>query len=114
MILLCGFCASSATNPPAQEDHRFKLPTQPQLPEDGRESIRTDHYRLPDRGLRHGFAVPPSERQSETVCYTMRSYYVRKDSTNPDSVHADGFSTCQEAFRFQVRDADGDVLYNSR
>jgi hypothetical protein len=110
MILLSGLCAASTVNQPAQDESRFTLLAKPQALNDTPTSIRTYQYRLPNRVVRHRFGPP--DRQSENVCYTMRSYYVRQDRTNPDSVYPDGSSTCREASRFQVRNADGDVQYN--
>lgn len=41
--------------------------------------------------------------RNDTLCYTMRSYVVARDSRNSDSVHPVGYSTCQPASRYRMR-----------
>ena len=41
--------------------------------------------------------------RSDTLCYTMRSYVVARDSKDSDSVHPVGYSTCQPASRYRLR-----------
>jgi len=48
--------------------------------------------------------VPSREQfSSDSVCYTMRSYVVARDSKDSDSVHPVGYSTCQPASRYRLR-----------
>jgi hypothetical protein len=39
----------------------------------------------------------------DTVCYTIRSYVVARDSKHSDSVHPAGYSTCQPAGKYRLR-----------
>ncbi len=40
---------------------------------------------------------------ADTVCYTMRSYVVARDSKHSDAVHPAGYSTCQPASKYRLR-----------
>lgn len=46
-----------------------------------------------------------SDRQliDDTLCFTMRSYVVARDSKDSDSVHPTGYSTCLPASRYRLR-----------
>lgn len=46
-----------------------------------------------------------SDRQlmDDTLCFTMRSYVVARDSKDSDSVHPAGYSTCLPASRYRLR-----------
>jgi len=46
----------------------------------------------------------PSDR-SEVICYSIRGYRVTRDDPGSDSTRPSGYSTCQPADRFQVKDA---------
>ena len=41
-----------------------------------------------------------------TLCYTIRSYVVARDSKDSDSVHPVGYSTCQPAGRYRLKSAE--------
>jgi hypothetical protein len=43
--------------------------------------------------------------QSDTVCYSMRSYRVTRDDRESDSTRLAGYSECQPAARYQVKTA---------
>ncbi len=45
----------------------------------------------------------PGQRLDDTVCYTIRSYVVARDSKDSDSVHPVGYSTCQPSNRYRLR-----------
>jgi hypothetical protein len=47
----------------------------------------------------------PTLAQSDTVCYSMRSYRVTRDDRESDSTRLVGYSECQPAARFQVKTA---------
>lgn len=52
-------------------------------------------------------AIPPLEGalgQSD-VCYSIRGYHVTRDDPASDSTRPAGYSTCQPAARFDVKDA---------
>ena len=46
---------------------------------------------------------PDRQFVDETLCYTMRSYVVARDSKDSDSVHPAGYSTCLPASRYRLR-----------
>lgn len=80
------------------------------------DHIRADQYRF-DRGeldLRTGHSKSQLKNRtlvmgldgtldSDTTCYTMRSYVVARDSKDSDSTHPAGYSTCQPASRYRVK-----------
>jgi len=43
--------------------------------------------------------------QSDVTCYSIRSYRVTRDDPRSDSTRLAGYSTCQRAVRFQVKEA---------
>jgi hypothetical protein len=53
------------------------------------------------------FRVPraPIVVQNDEACYTIRSYRVTRDDPRSDSTRLVGYSTCQRAVRFQVKEA---------
>jgi hypothetical protein len=53
------------------------------------------------------FRVPrgPIVVQNDEACYTIRSYRVTRDDPRSDSTRLAGYSTCQRAVRFQVKEA---------
>src|ERR1700735_2094288 len=53
------------------------------------------------------FRVPraPIVAQNDEACYTIRSYRVTRDDRRSDSPRLAGYSTCQRAVRFQVKEA---------
>jgi hypothetical protein len=60
-------------------------------------------------------AIPPLEfgaleptLQQRGVCYSIRGYRVTRDDPESDSTRPAGYSTCQPAARFRVKDA-GDL-----
>jgi hypothetical protein len=48
---------------------------------------------------------PDGESGADSVCYTIRSYVVARDSKDSDSVHPVAYSTCQPATRYRLRSA---------
>jgi len=62
------------------------------------------------------FVIPPLESRTVVlppfgesgVCYCIRGYRVARDDPESDSTRPVGYSTCQPAARFQVKDA-GDL-----
>ena len=44
-------------------------------------------------------------QQDEKTCYTIRTYRVARESPDSDSTRAAGYSTCQRATRFQLKEA---------
>jgi hypothetical protein len=58
------------------------------------ELVHPYHYRL-----------PRMNRDESTVCYTMRSYLMAREARDSDVTSPAGYSTCQKASRFAVKDA---------
>ena len=50
--------------------------------------------------------TPENLAGDDTLCYTIRSYVVARDSKNSDSVHPVGYSTCQPAGRYRLKSAE--------
>jgi len=48
---------------------------------------------------------PDGESGADSVCYTIRSYVVARDSKDSDSVHPVAYSTCQPATHYRLRTA---------
>jgi hypothetical protein len=77
------------------------------------DRMRIDQYqpplkpRIPIAGPVH-----PIERGllTDTVCYSMRTFRVDRDAPDSDSTHAAGYSTCQPARRFQLKNADEHLI----
>lgn len=42
----------------------------------------------------------------DDLCYAIRSYVVARDDKDSDSTHPAGYSTCQSARRYQLKNAD--------
>jgi hypothetical protein len=54
------------------------------------------------------------KHEEDGVCYKLRSYKVARDDRNSDSTHPVGYSTCQRASRFQMRNAEEPMEMSSR
>jgi hypothetical protein len=39
----------------------------------------------------------------DSTCYTMRTYMLKKDAPGSDSVHPVGYTSCQPAFRYEMK-----------
>lgn len=50
--------------------------------------------------------TPESLAGDGSLCYTIRSYVVARDSKDSDSVHPVGYSTCQPASRYRLKTAE--------
>ena len=104
-------------------------------PQSAPSSIRIDRLQLPFRGDRndlsktvpgtigageHSTIIPPLQLHAIAplevgafdptlgqgeVCYSIRGYRVTRDDPESDSTRPAGYSTCQPAARFRVKDA---------
>ena len=52
-------------------------------------------------------SVLDGQPDTDTICYSIRSYVVARDSKDSDSTHAAGYSTCRPASRYHVKNAQG-------
>ena len=50
--------------------------------------------------------TPDGPLATDFTCLSIRSYVVKRDSKNSDSVHPAGYSTCVPAKRFSLKTAD--------
>ena len=64
------------------------------------------HPNFRDPELVHPYGRRPRmNRDEDTVCYTMRSYLMAREARDSDVTWPAGYSTCQKASRFGVKDA---------
>jgi hypothetical protein len=97
------------------------------LSQDARASLRLDPIQLPieidrlyfqnakpaaaEAGKHDGNIKAPSRlqkrvfSQNDTTCLSIRSYRVRRDDPESDTTRLVGYSTCQPATKFQVKEA---------
>jgi hypothetical protein len=112
-VLISVFVApvEAQSSPDKSPIHRFLLT----LPQDAQAGIRADHFQLschPD-GINQSHNIFPLEvrahvlplEQSDVTCYSIRTYRVTRDDPESDSTRPAGYSTCEPAARFRVKDA---------
>jgi hypothetical protein len=76
---------------------------------------REIHPNFNDPELMHPYRyLPRRNRDESTVCYTMRSYLMAREARDSDVTWPAGYSTCQKASRFEVKDAVKDLEPASR
>jgi rRNA maturation protein Nop10 len=87
-----------------QEKPAWKLSFDP-----ARNSVLNDRYSVVfppnDSGIAYAGRVI-----DDSVCYTMRSYVVARDSKDSDSVHPVRYSTCQPAGRYRLRTTEAKTI----
>jgi hypothetical protein len=66
-----------------------------------------------DRFLRFDLPIN-GQLADDTLCYTVRSYVVARDSKDSDSVHLTRYSTCQPASRYRLRTTQAKKLSFNR
>jgi hypothetical protein len=97
------------------------------LPQDALADLRLDQIQRPveidrlyfppakpeaARGSEHDWTFKPWSKshkrvltQNDATCYSIRGYRVKRDNLESDSTRPAGYSTCQPATRFQVKEA---------
>jgi hypothetical protein len=65
------------------------------------DTIRTPDVRTLDSRAQHLLTL----QQDEKTCYTLRTYRVARETPDSDSTKPAGYSTCQRATRFQLKEA---------
>lgn len=113
--------ASSATVATASEPWRL-IPSQPMdVSSEGSalNRFRIDDYRIsrstangrvrllrpdPDAGMFD--SIMRQQQDTDTTCYSIRSYVVARDSKDPDSTHPAGYSTCQPTDRYRLKSTE--------
>ena len=93
------------------------LPTRPQ---DTQSGIRVDQFQLsPHPDGVYLWHIPPepelrrSTLTSDATCYSLRTYRVTRDDPESDSTRLAGYTTCQPAAGFRVKDAGDSLLQGS-
>ena len=100
----------------ASTEHWRIMPTRPSdFSSDSMDRMRIDQYVL-DQGKGDFRSRRPDEAKTRTLvmglngpldtestCFTIRSYVVARDSKDSDSTHPAGYSTCQPASRYRLK-----------
>ena len=93
------------------------LPLTPNSGSNTQDSMRIDQFRILDSSKGSLIAsnpnpktrvlvLPDGQPDGDTTCYAIRSYVVARDSKDSDSTHLAGYSTCQRANRFRMKNAE--------
>ena len=56
-----------------------------------------------------GYKLSRAVDKRDSVCFTMRSYVVARESPNSDSTRLVAYKTCQPGWKFELRNAVGTV-----
>jgi hypothetical protein len=111
--------ASGKTDSHVQTPPEFRTPPAATASEPWRIIPKSDK----DKGFvlntpemdRKGIAVSPDgPLASDFTCLSIRSYVVKRDTKNSDSVHPAGYSTCVPAKRFSLKTADASETVSLR
>jgi hypothetical protein len=123
LISLCVATAAAQTSPSNNSD---SSPPASTLPWNAQAGTRTFQFQLPfladgqslsdNEGTISGNDADVSRaldslqhiltlQQNEKTCYTIRTYRVARESPDSDSTRPAGYSTCQPATRFQLKEA---------
>ncbi len=84
LFAVCSLCSASDS------------PVAPNVREQNKQAA--SNWRLPLHRLQR-------EQSGDTVCYTMRSYVVARESHDSDVVRPVRYVKCQPAWKFEVRSA---------
>ena len=84
----------------------------PVLPPGLQPPFHLDRISPPQKILR--YVQLPADEQSDSACYSIRSYRVTRDDPESDSTRLVGYSTCQPAARFQLKDARDSPVQGAR
>jgi len=84
------------------------------IPVERSQASHSEHWLTPE-GLERADSAPnfltgrpsvPGTLSYDSVCFSMRSYKVAKDSKDSDAVHPVGYTTCQPGRRFGLKTTD--------
>ena len=115
-LLLCCLSAFAQDhqpqNPTPSEPGRI-IPNQPADVGSGQQLLshmQVDQFRF-DRKVKakpdQVVSVLDGQPDTDTICYSIRSYVVARDAKDSDSTHPAGYSTCRPASHYHVRTAEG-------
>jgi len=102
---------SEKTDSHAQTTPDFRIAPQVTASEPWRIIPKSDKDKgfvlnTPDMDRKGIVMWPDGPLASDVTCLSIRSYVVKRDSKNSDSVHAAGYSTCVPARRFRLKTAE--------
>jgi len=80
------------------------------LPEQDSDKDKNLTLTQRDLGPEGVLASSPGSLAPESMCYSIRSYVVARDSKHSDSVHPAGYTTCVPATRYRLKTADGHLV----
>lgn len=130
--LLAAFWAAPAIAQTPLAGQSTTLSPQVKLPSDSSDRILVDQFRLPanpllgsnsrereaealsgyDFHLSQGFPLgrflkpETAPEDSASICYSIRTYRMKRDDPQTDVTRPDGYSTCQPATRFAVKSVE--------
>jgi hypothetical protein len=105
---------SSLLKPPDSSNRilvdQFRLPVSPSL-ESGSQKLKSGALLAFDSQTSKGpslRSVTPevAEKDSDSTCYSIRNYRMKRDDPHSDVTRPDGYSTCQPSMRFQVKSVE--------
>lgn len=120
-LLLCGFTAFAQNQPLRSGDSNNKMQPAPELRTPAASTPEEPWRIIPKADKDHGFVMTTPEMGSgivvspdgplaaDVTCLAIRSYLVKRDSKDSDSVHPAGYTTCVPAARFRLKTADAHV-----
>jgi len=100
-LLLCSGVAVAQQKPDPEEAQpkQFTLfPERPTVVFPESQALTSFRPNLPVQ-----FAAVPKNLPADSLCYSIRSYVVARDSKHSDSVHPVGYTTCVPASRYRLR-----------
>lgn len=112
-LLLLPLLISTCVAPVAAQSSSQENPVSqflPARPQDNQVGIRAYQFRLHREGFDQSRMLHPRWFRapiliSYATCYSLRTYRVTRDDPESDVTRPVGYSTCQPAARFQVKDA---------
>jgi hypothetical protein len=127
LFVLISLCVATAAAQSSPSNNSESSPPASALPWTAQASTRTFQFQLPlladrqslsdNEGTISGNDADVSRtldsraqhiltlQQDENTCYTIRTYRVARESPDSDSTRPAGYSTCQRATRFQLKEA---------
>ena len=106
-LAISGCAAAAAQSSPSTNSASQTLPAL-SLPHAKAETVRAGELEFAFPPGSHPYArdprLAPDPRPNDRTCYSIRSYRVTRDHPDSDSTRLAGYSTCQPASRFQVKE----------
>lgn len=119
VLLLCTFTAFAQDQPlrggdssrKVQPNPEFRTPPASTANEPWRIIPKSDNdhgfvMTMPEMGSQGIVVTPDGPLAADVTCLAIRSYMVKRDSKDSDSVHPAGYTTCVPAARFHLKTAE--------